>query len=529
MRGKWKKGLTRLLAGILIAALASPGWTAADVSQGMEPYEGGSAAAEAPEVAVQADRWLTAQRTSVPIQTDGVWNETVWGEVYGTGGFSTAYFNEPAEQQTTMKLAYDETHLYIALDGQYESGYNETDAPQAERVFVLLSRDDDMMKFYSVPVTITPGPHPIRIRYNNFTAADVRETLQGTVDLSQGGQSQQAVSKRSDGWSAEVSIPLSALGVEGIEPGERWHINAIRYFGIASKRPLSSWAPVRRTTVIDGDGSGPNRGYTLSVYTANEGRFGSLYFGGRPNAPVTGKPVVAWPLSAPARLLNDSFTEKRFLLKEDDWDAVSSSVYMRWTSPYGEQTPIVPSSIVTEGSDRVLSFTHPGALQNGTYRLQVTAEENGGLRAKQLELAFDRDGLIAAGDKRFPVQPVAAVTSLTPAPPSSEVAMLLTLVPEKVGMFFAGVPHAPELSERATNYSWSVADPWVLTSTDSGKVAYPNSQYPEDKQLTVTNRLGQPVDYPYYENANGTRYFLSAHLWYLQRQYLLTRTLALAQ
>ncbi|MBD2863121.1 heparinase II/III domain-containing protein [Paenibacillus oceani] len=529
MQGKWKQGLTRVQAGVLIVALASPGWTAAGGSPVTEPYEGESAAVVvAPEVAVHTDRWLTAQPTSVPVQTDGVWSESVWEEVYGTGGFSTAFFNEQAEQQTIMKLAYDDTHLYIALDGQYESGYSAANAPEAERVFVLLSRDDDMMKFYSVPVTITPGPHPIRIRYNNFTAADVRETLQVTVDLTQAGQSQQAVSKRSDGWSAEVSIPLSALGVDEIEPGERWHVNAIRYFGIASQRPLSSWAPVRRATVIDGDGSGPNRGYTLSVYTANEGRFGSLYFGGRANAPVSGKPVVAWPLTTPARLLYDSFTEKQLILQESDWNAVESSVDMRWTSPHGEQTSIVPVSSVSEGNERVLSFTHPEPLQNGTYRLQVTAEENGGLQARQLELAFDRDGLIAAGDKRFPVQPLAAVTHLTPAAPSPEVALLLTLVPEKVGMFFAGVPHAPELSERATNYTWSVADPWALTSTDSGKLKYPNAQYPENKQLTVTNRLGQTVDYPYYEDANGTRYFLSAHLWYLQRQYLLTRTRELA-
>ncbi|GAA3405656.1 heparinase II/III family protein [Paenibacillus hodogayensis] len=528
MREKRKQGSVRLLMGLLIAALVSPGWPSAAGTQKTVLSEGGNPVIEAPEVSVRTDRWLTAQRASVPVQTDGVWNESVWTAAAGTGGFSTAYFNEPAEQETLMKLAYDDTHLYIALDGQYESGYTGANAPEAERVFLLLSRDDDRMKFYSVPVSITAGPHPIGIRYNNFTTADVRETLQQVVDLTKGGQAQQAVSKRSDGWSAEVSIPLSALGVEGNAAGERWQVNAIRYFGIASSRPLSSWAPVRRMTVIDGDNSGPNRGYTLSVYTANEGRFGSLYFEGRPNEPVTGKPVAEWPLSAPARLLYDSFTEKRLVLKEDDWNTDSSSVSMRWTSPYGEQTTLIPASVATEGSERVVSFSHPEPLQNGTYRLEVIAEEPGGLSMKQLELSFDREGLIAAGNEKFPTSPPASVNQVTSAPPSSEVAQLLSLVPDRVGVFFAGVPHAPELSERATNYTWSVADPWVLTSTDGGKIKYPNPQYPENKMLTVTNRLGQTVEYPYYEDANGKRYFLSAHLWYMQRQYVLTRTRELA-
>lgn len=515
---------TRLLAGVLAASLAWP------IGAGAEPGPQGGAgvSAEAPEVAVRTDRWLTALRTAAPIQTDGEWNEPVWSAVYGAGGFSTAYANLPAEQQTEMKLAYDDTHLYIALDGQYESGYTMAEAPQAERVFVLLSRDDDRMKFYSVPVNITPGAHAIRIRYNNFTAGDVREMMQEIVDLSQGGQSQQAVSKRSDGWSAEVAIPLSSLGITAIEAGDQWQINAIRYFGIGSDRPLSSWAPVKRSTVIDGDGSGPNRGYTLAVYTANEGNLGSVYFDKRPNTSGTGKPVAEWEVSGPVRLLYDGFADKRLVMDENDWSGLSSAVDLRWTSPHGEQTAITPTSVATEGGERIVAFVHPGPLQNGTYRLQVTAEETGGAQARQLELSFDREALIAAGNQLYPNEPVTGETQLVLAPPSSEVAQLLTLVPEKVGMFFAGVPHAPELSERATNYTWSVADPWVLTSTDSQKVVYPNTEYPETGTLTVTNRLGQPVDYPYYEDASGKRYFLSAHLWYLQRQYLLTRTRELA-
>jgi hypothetical protein len=110
-------------------------------------------------------------------------------------------------------------------------------------------------------------------------------------------------------------------------------------------------------------------------------------------------------------------------------------------------------------------------------------------------------------------------TRVSAAPPSDQVQQLLDLIPDRIGFIFVGLPDQPSLRPESL-YTWSPDEPAIVRSPHSD-LTYPNDQYPEDKSLTVTNRLGQTVEYPYYEDADGKRYFMSAHVWYKARDYVL--------
>src|SRR5699024_3711266 len=141
---------------------------------------------------------------------------------------------------------------------------------------------------------------------------------------------------------------------------------------------------------------------------------------------------------------------------------------------------------------------------------------------------FDRDALIAAG-LQLPAhrrQLPSGDGTVTPAPASPEVTALLGLVPERTGMRFVGLPEDPILHPDK-NYRWSADAPDQLVAVSTGTV-YPNDDFPEDGKLTVTNRLGETVEYPYHQDAEGKRYFLSAHLWYQQRAHVYGKLPALA-
>lgn len=112
------------------------------------------------------------------------------------------------------------------------------------------------------------------------------------------------------------------------------------------------------------------------------------------------------------------------------------------------------------------------------------------------------------------------------APPSDDVQSLLDLIPDRIGFRFVGLPDLPHLHPDNL-YDWTPDNPSVIKSRYSDLV-YPNDQYPEDRVITVTNRKGEKVDYPYHQDAEGKRYFLSAHIWYKQKDHVLAALNAVA-
>lgn len=116
---------------------------------------------------------------------------------------------------------------------------------------------------------------------------------------------------------------------------------------------------------------------------------------------------------------------------------------------------------------------------------------------------------------------------VTPAPASEEIQFLLDLLPDYMGYRFLGLPTRSDLHPDRL-YSWSVDEPDVLRDVHDGE-AWPNEQYPQDKEITVTNTFGETVTYPYHEADDGKRYFFTPSLWFYQRDHVMGKLVGLAE
>lgn len=511
-----------LLLLILIVAVALPGLYAADKEPKADAY---------PQVVMTDDRWgVVTYNDYDPIAADGFLNEPIWERASPLQGFKTFFANGPADRDTFVKVVYDPSRLYISLESP--AGYDTPAA--AERLFIVLGNGADNRTFYTIPVNVATDSHPVAISFNNWTGADPEDNEQKFINLVLGKQVTPAVVKRPDGsWSAEVAVPWSAIGVPRLEPGTELKLNVVRYYGPDSPYPASSWVPVRTSALIDDDRNQPfdQRAFTLHAGVTNESRMGTLYVA-QPPSISAGGPAEAWrPQNA--RLLFKSFGEKVLTFKKSSYPQLKQAdIRLVWTSPSGGQSIPGDMSLDMRGNEYLLGFTHPAPLEDGLYRLQLFAGGHGSKPGKLAEFTFDRQSLILAGEQlyRVPVTeaPATPVTRVTIKPPSAEVQLLLQLIPDRVGFFAAGVPHNTQLGFRSANYTWSAAKPWSITSADALKIDYPNDSYKETRQLTVTNKKGEQVVYPYNEDSAGNRYFLSAHLWHYQRLHAVKRTKELA-
>lgn len=481
-----------------------------------------------PSVDMSNDRWgIVTRSTYGPIVADGILNEAAWGQASPLQGFKTFFDHEQAERDTVVKVVYDASNLYISL--QSPLGYDSP--PKAERVFIVLNNGEDEQTFYTIPVLVTTDSHSVGISLNNWTGQDPEDSKQQFINLVLNKMVTPVVLKQSDGsWMAEIAVPWSAVGGPQLRPAAELRLNVIRYYGPDSPYPASSWVPIRTSSLIDDDRTRPfdQRAFTLHAGVTNQGRLGRLFLE-RPPSDTVDTQTDAWKPEN-SRLLFKSFGKKVLAFKKSSYPQLKHAVFqLIWTSPSDERTVIGDAMLSKQGTDYLLEFSHPAPLENGMYRLQLLAGSYGSIPGKLAEFSFDRYSLIEAGEQLYHVPATSStVTQVTYQPPSAEVVSLLQLIPDKIGFFAAGVPHNTLLGFRSANYTWNAANPWKITSADTLKLDYPNDQYKETKALTVTNKQGKQVEYPYYEDSSGKRYFLSAHLWHQQRLYAVKRTKELA-
>lgn len=487
------------------------------------------------QVRIYPNKWTAMGLTGAHALANDGEPEKERQEIAQIGGFVTAFHNEPAMRDTRAKLTVDREYLYIEMKSDEKQREQEQDKgrheaqehiSEAETVFVLLSTHADKHTFYSIAVVVTGGPHPFSIGYNNWTGAEQKDKRQTFIGLGEKDGVRTVVAKGAGGsWVAKVAVPLAALNGPDVQAGSEWRLNIIRYFGPESPVPLSSWIPIRTGTVRMDDirHSLAERVFRLDLFVANEGRLGPVFVGKPPGV----------CMSSSATLLYQSFTEKtiQFRCTGESGALDLKRLQMSWIDPQGRLTAISPTKADIQGDMVEMRFVHPEPSEEGMYQIRLAAE---GYRDGESGFAlfvFDRFDLIAAGERAAGLEAnVSAISKrqIDPAPPSEQVLFLEKLIPDNVGFFAAGVPHRPLLGFRSTNYTWSPESPWIISSVDEDHLSYPNDRYSESNMLTVYNKKGKPVQYPYYEDEQGRRYFLTAHLWHFQRRYAIAETGKLA-
>lgn len=450
----------------------------------------------------RSDQWAVVPEAAAAPQLDGVLNEAMWETAVRLNGFASMYHNEPIASDTEVMLAYDAQHLYIGIVGSSEDG----SMPETERLDVVLSTAASSGSYYKIPLVISPGPRTILTEWG----AGGRTLSQAVYE----------VSKQTGSWTAEIKVPLASIASEGVLPGDEWRLNVLRYYGVAAPKPFSSLVPIRSSDIND-YGAFNRDFYVVRSLFYGEGRLASLYFGELPQQ--SGATAVERWIPEEAGLLYTGYTQKRLTLPASepiDWE----SLELIWRTPSNKRLPVVDMQI--DAANGRVDFTHPFPLETGMYQLEIMAHAGGGGQTVQKKalLMFDSEAMIRAGEAMQPHSlPPNGDIRVEAAPPSQKVAQLLTIIPEQAGILFGADPERPELRPDMGHFTWSIQDPFALVSKSSGR-RYPNEQFPEDQSFTVTNRKGETVVYPYYEDAEGKRYLITPHLWYVQKEYALEQT-----
>lgn len=443
------------------------------------------------------DRWkVIPEWTSAP-SIDGRLDESVWDTSALLTDFRTSYFNESIEYSPVYRIAYDQTNLYIA--GSFTTEEKEV----LERIEIVISPQAAGELHYVAALPVTRSGRNITADWNPGDLA-AKENPQ-RVNIS---TYTHAFAEEDGQFTVEMAIPLSTFGTATTVTGSEWRMN-ITHLHHLNTLPLTSWIPIRTAVFNDTGGT-----VTFRANYVDEGRLGSIYF----NKVPEGEPRTP----EETELIYTGYTSKRLSFKRKDLNPVHTEYELYWKDPVGDWQQIQDVQFKKAGKRNELTFNHPAPIHDGLYQLRLLAKREGAGGDRFAMLSFDRDQMIRAGIEAASVTPdVGTETPVVPAPPSQRIQDLLELIPDRIGFIFTGLPEMPELHPYQLYQLTPDAQSMVALKTNT---VYPNSQYPEDKVLTVVNSLGQTLEYPYYEDEEGKQYFLSAHLWYLQKDYTLRET-----
>jgi hypothetical protein len=466
-------------------------------------------------------KWNVIPEWTAAPEIDGVLDESVWQNAAWFDGFTTAYYRIP-EPSAAYMTGYDGQNLYVGGSWPVE------EADKLAGLEIVLRAPGGGDAHYAAHIPIRPVPSSGWDTYwnppRNVSGADLF-TNTGRIDI---GQIDFSLTETAGMTVMEAAIPLGAFAPEGITPGDEWRMNMIQVPNLYA-HPLSSWLPIRNSEHWHGQDSLASVRLYASVI--DQDRLGSVFFGPIPAAAGPASPTVPVPWDkwrlADTRLQYIGFTEKRLLLEQEEGEPAFSDIIAEWKAPNGGWQPVADSAIDALGNGTwEVRFSHPEPLEDGLYQLRLYAVTGSGANPRLALLTFDREDLIAGGLER--IGSPADSTERLPvawAEPSGQVNRIMELIPEQPGFRFTGLPEMPEL--RPDGLYQLSAGGKSLIAKQTGTV-YPNEQFKEDKEWIVTNKRGETVSIPYYEDASGKRYFITAHLWYLQKQRALQETAALA-
>lgn len=446
------------------------------------------------------NKWAVMPEWNAAPSIDGVLDEPKWQSAAELSGFVNAYNKNSASGNPAYKLAYDEANLYVggtvALQG----------LDDLARIEIAISPRSSGNLYYTASIPVRPSRPMTTAWHDSADGPDAPVRIM--LDALEYDTTEDAAANR---FTIELAIPLSSFEGVSAVAGDEWRINVMHVHNVNTK-PLASWLPIRTSFFMD------RYGTTVS-YVANvvdQSRLGSVFFkhaSGEPWAPEE------WELGY------TGFAGKRLAFAQTS--PARNEFRLEWKAPGQDWRMLTEVNASTAGTRVVLDFEHPEPLQNGAYQLRLTACTAAPCGEELHAIwTFDREDLIAAGlAEAQQTQPPASTTPVVPAPASPQVQAAMALIPAQNGFRFTGLPEMPELAPDML-YTLS-GDGRHLVSSKTGTI-YPNSQYPETGSLTATDRNGQTVTYPYYEDAQGKRYFFSAHLWHLQKARAIAQTESIA-
>ncbi|UCG59775.1 MAG: carbohydrate binding family 9 domain-containing protein [Phycisphaerales bacterium] len=166
---------------------------------------------------------FSALKVDAPLVVDGILDEPFWQRAEAAKNFIDIRTDRPADQQTTVRIAYTRTHLYIAVEC-LDDKIDEIRATELreDRFF----RGDDWVEVHLDPM------HSHRAKYAFFsnplgTRLDATEGPYGRFNTGWSAEWDLAAKIHKDRWTFEMRIPLAILNYKR-EDNQTWGINFTR-------------------------------------------------------------------------------------------------------------------------------------------------------------------------------------------------------------------------------------------------------------------------------------------------------------
>lgn len=192
---------------------------------------------------VYAQGLVAAGRAKTPPTIDGRGDDACWQETLALGPFVLNKESRPAQEQTTVRLAWDDAYLYaffhcqesclIPAANRRHEFRDSVDGPDLETIWnqdcVLLILQPDASQNVCYDLAVSPSGYVTDAR---MTGPDIWSTR----DRSWNAGAKVATVVEDGYWTVEMAIPLSALGGVG---KKAWKFRAGRIE--KSRSEVSSW------------------------------------------------------------------------------------------------------------------------------------------------------------------------------------------------------------------------------------------------------------------------------------------------
>lgn len=209
-----------------------------------EPQRQGGVIGAAPEYSIQPPR--VGQR---PPAIDGVLNDEAWRRAAVVDSFTQQepMNGQPATERTEVRVLYDANHLYIAVHA-FDSAPEAIIATEMRRDSLRIMDEDNFQIVFDTfrdrrnGYIFVTNPLGAKLEEQIFeegggnargASSNVNRDWNGVWDV--------AARRTSDGWTAEIEIPMVTLRSPNV-PVQNWGINFFR--SIRHKNEQVYWAPI---------------------------------------------------------------------------------------------------------------------------------------------------------------------------------------------------------------------------------------------------------------------------------------------
>lgn len=209
-----------------------------------ETQRQGGVIGAAPEYSIQPPR--VGDR---PPAIDGVLNDEAWRRAVVIDKFTQQepVEGQPATERTEVRMLYDSNHLYIAIHA-FDANPESIIATEMRRDSLRIMDEDNFQVVFDTfrdrrnGYIFVTNPLGAKLEEQIFeegggnargSAANINRDWNGVWDV--------AARRTSDGWTAEMDIPLVTLRSPNL-PVQTWGINFFR--SIRHKNEMVYWAPI---------------------------------------------------------------------------------------------------------------------------------------------------------------------------------------------------------------------------------------------------------------------------------------------